>query len=81
MQKGEKVSVECKADGLPKPNIKWKSSNEQIFFGETLVLFSSEGLASSYECIADNGVDKPLTKLIHILMNGMYVSFLPLTDF
>lgn len=75
IQRGQKISVECKAEGFPKPTIKWKSSNEEIFFGEVLEVNSRQNFASNYMCEADNGVGKPLVKSIRILMNGMQKTF------
>lgn len=73
---GEEYSVECIADGLPKPNIKWISPSGKVIEGEVLDLgkvIANEkpgGQTLSYECVADNQVGDALRKSITISYNG-----------
>lgn len=72
MRKGQSISVVCKAEGFPKPVIKWKSLNSNtVFENEILQLTPAKLVDDKYECIADNGVGTPLTKLIRVLLNGL----------
>lgn len=70
MKSNELVSIDCKADGNPKPVVSWKSSDGEIFRDETLTLSPTKSKSIFYECIADNGIGKPLKKVIRILLNG-----------
>lgn len=75
LRMGEEYSVECVADGLPKPNIKWISSSGKIIEGEVLDLgkiIGNEKQASqtlAFECVADNQVGDALRKSITISYN------------
>lgn len=64
------IAVECKADGIPKPNVSWKSDAGDIFRGEILRIARRSFQATTYECIAENGVGPPLRKKIRVLING-----------
>lgn len=77
LRMGEEYSVECVADGLPKPNVKWISPSGKVIEGEVLDLgkvIANEkqgGQTLSYECVADNQVGDALRKSITISYNGM----------
>lgn len=65
------IDIECRAEGMPKPSIVWKSESNDIFRGEILRI-SKNSKDETYECIADNGVGDVLRKEIRILISGMY---------
>lgn len=73
---GEDYSVECLADGLPKPTIKWITPSGKTIESEVLdlgKLIKSEKHGRqtlSYECVADNGIGDALRKSITISYNG-----------
>lgn len=76
LRMGEDYSVECVADGLPKPAVKWITPSGKTVDGEVLDLGKlirhekSGRQASTYECIADNGIGDALRKTITISYNG-----------
>ena len=73
---GEDYSVECLADGLPKPAIKWVTPSGKTIDGEILdlgKLIKNEKNGQqtlSFECVADNGIGDALRKSITISYNG-----------
>ncbi|KAH9528840.1 hypothetical protein DERF_002756 [Dermatophagoides farinae] len=61
----ENVRMECKADGSPKPTIKWITSKGITIESEYLdVNKYRTANVDTYECVADNGVGEPLRKSI-----------------
>ncbi|KAL1124629.1 hypothetical protein AAG570_001253, partial [Ranatra chinensis] len=69
VKKGLSVTLECKADGNPKPTITWTRKNNILPSGEKSV----EGIsitieqanrhqAGIYQCTASNGVGQPATR-------------------
>ena len=74
------LKLECKASGSPLPSISWfkhAKPNRYVTSGSTLELFNIQPLSAGfYECVADNGVDKPLTKVFRISIHGnnIYIS-------
>ena len=68
------VKLECNASGSPVPEISWfklAKPNRLITSGSSLEFFSIQhASAGLYECVADNGIDKPLKKVIRITVNG-----------
>lgn len=73
---GEEYSVECLADGLPKPKIKWITPSGNTIENEVLDLSKlikneKNGRQTlQYECIADNGIGDALRKTITVSYNG-----------
>lgn len=73
--KNEGGKVECKADGSPKPTIKWITSKGVTIESEYLdVNKYRSGNIDNYECVADNGVGEPLRKAIKVSFMGKYIS-------
>ena len=73
--KNEGGTVECKADGSPKPNIKWITAKGITIESEYLdVNKYRSGNLDSYECIADNGVGEALRKTIKVSFMGKWLS-------
>ncbi|CAG2114160.1 unnamed protein product, partial [Medioppia subpectinata] len=67
---GDDVVVECLADGLPKPTVKWISSKGKVTTGEVLNLANFRTASSeTYECIADNGIGDSLRKTINVFFS------------
>lgn len=63
----ENVRMECKADGSPKPTIKWITSKGITIESEYLdVNKYRTANVDTYECVADNGVGEPLRKSIKV---------------
>ncbi|XP_075680880.1 cell adhesion molecule Dscam1-like isoform X4 [Dermatophagoides pteronyssinus] len=63
----ESFRLECKADGSPKPTIKWITSKGITIESEYLdVNKYRTANVDSYECLADNGVGEPLRKSIKV---------------
>lgn len=73
MSTAGEIRVECKAEGIPKPDIKWKSETGEIFHGEILTITHKNLQSKLLECIADNGIGRPLRKVIQVLINGMLI--------
>ncbi|XP_055939795.1 cell adhesion molecule Dscam2-like [Argiope bruennichi] len=80
-QEGENKVIQCEANGVPAPEIKWtygSTDRESIISGETssnikvlpngaLSLTKVEAsMQGSYTCIADNKFGTPLTKTIYV---------------
>lgn len=78
---GEEYSVECLADGLPKPKITWNTPSGKRIDNEVLnlnQLIKSEknGRQSlQFECVADNGIGDALRKTITVSYNGKFDLF------
>ncbi|KAI1290169.1 Hemicentin-1 [Halotydeus destructor] len=73
---GHDISLECSADGLPVPTIRWfrimESNKIEIFKGNQMRLSPvTQEDVGTYECVADNGIDEPLRKTIKVTVNGM----------
>ena len=72
---GSDVSIECRARGSPMPLISWfkyAKPSKFVRSGSTLELFNIQQPSSGlYECVADNGVDKPLKKVFRVTINGI----------
>ncbi|XP_054156620.1 cell adhesion molecule DSCAML1-like isoform X1 [Oppia nitens] len=70
VKSGDDVVVECIADGLPKPTVKWISSKGKVIPGEVLNLANFKvGSSEAYECIADNGIGDSLKKSINVFFS------------
>jgi len=71
---GTDVKIECKSSGSPLPTVSWfkhSKPNQFITSSSRLELYDIRYSSSGfYECIADNGIDKPLKKVIRITING-----------
>lgn len=69
--RNEARKLECKADGSPKPSIKWITSKGITVESEYLDVnkYRSANI-DSYECIADNGVGEALRKVIKVSFMG-----------
>ncbi|KAF7493498.1 Down syndrome cell adhesion molecule -like protein [Sarcoptes scabiei] len=63
----ERYRLECKADGSPKPTIKWITSKGITIESEYLDVdkYRTANI-DSYECVADNGVGEPLRKAVKV---------------
>ena len=68
LNKNDVVSLNCTADGNPRPNITWKkvSDDSQVSFPLTITGKQDEGL---YKCTADNGIGSPVTEEITITVH------------
>ena len=69
--RNENFKLECKADGSPKPIIKWITSKGITLESEYLDVnkYRSANI-DSYECLADNGVGEPLRKMVKVSFMG-----------
>lgn len=67
-KKGDKVSLECMADGNPTPSITWtkRSDNSPVSFPLTITGKVNNGL---YRCTAQNGVGSPVTEEVSIIVH------------
>lgn len=69
--RNEGGKLECRADGSPKPTIKWITSKGISIESEYLdVNKYRSGNIDTYECVADNGVGEPLRKSIKVSFMG-----------
>ncbi|XP_015751965.1 PREDICTED: hemicentin-1-like [Acropora digitifera] len=61
----DELSLNCSADGIPKPTISWTrlSDNTAVSMPLTISRGKDEEI---YRCTANNGVGKPLTEDVHI---------------
>ena len=59
------LTLNCSADGIPKPTITWTrlSDNTVVTMPLNIIRGKDEEI---YKCTANNGVGKPLTKDVHI---------------
>ena len=63
------LTLNCSADGIPKPTITWTRLSDKA--GVTMPLnVTGEKDKGSYRCTADNGVGKPLSKDIFVDVHG-----------
>ena len=74
MRIGEEYSLECLADGVPRPKIKWIGPNGRSIDSEVLDLSKEMrhnpiGASVQYECVAENGINDPLRKTITVSYN------------
>ncbi|XP_075586172.1 cell adhesion molecule Dscam1-like isoform X1 [Dermatophagoides farinae] len=75
LRMGEEYSVECLADGLPKPKINWitpsgKTIENEILDLSKLIKNEKNGRQTlTFECVADNGIGEALRKSITISYN------------
>ncbi|RWS09189.1 hemicentin-1-like protein, partial [Dinothrombium tinctorium] len=59
--------LKCSVFGVPPPKISWKRNDKTIENNaETLTVKGSVENSGKYECIADNGIDVPLTKSVQV---------------
>ena len=67
--------LECRADGSPKPTVKWITAKGATIESEYLDIHKYRtGNVDSYECVADNGVGEPLKKTVKVSFMGMSFS-------
>ena len=59
------LTLNCSADGKPKPTITWTRVSDNTVVYMPLKITGGKN-AESYRCTADNGVRKPLTKVVNI---------------
>ena len=84
---GEEYSVECLADGLPKPKINWitpsgKTVENEILDLSKLIKNEKNGRQTlTFECVADNGIGEALRKSITISYNGKRIRPKIFSDF
>ncbi|OTF83949.1 cell adhesion molecule-like protein, partial [Euroglyphus maynei] len=75
LRMGEEYSVECLADGLPKPKIKWitpsgKTIENEVLDLSKLIKNEKNGRQTlTFECVASNDIGEPLRKSITISYN------------
>lgn len=58
VNRSENVTLICKAEGNPKPNVTWKRLNDGRFTTFPLTITGKED-AGGYRCTAGNGVGDP----------------------
>lgn len=69
--KNEGYRLECRADGSPKPKIKWITPNGVTIESEYLDVNNyKRSNIENYECIADNEVGEPLRKVVKVSFMG-----------
>ena len=64
-----KLTLNCSADGQPKPTITWTRFSDNTVVTMPLNI-TGEKDKESYRCTADNGVGKPLTKDVFVDVQG-----------
>ena len=69
LNKGDRVSLNCTAEGNPTPTITWKkaSDNSPVSFPLTIIGKVNEGL---YRCTAQNGIGSPVSKDVSVIVHG-----------
>ena len=60
-----KLTLNCSADGIPKPTITWTRLSDNTFVTMPLNIIRGKN-KESYRCTADNGVENPLTMDVHM---------------
>ena len=65
VNKGDVLSLKCKADGTPAPNITWTrvADNSVVTFPLTITGKEDEG---AYRCTADNSFGSPAQKDVFV---------------
>ncbi|KAJ7323720.1 hypothetical protein OS493_031137 [Desmophyllum pertusum] len=68
LNKGDITSLNCTADGNPRPNITWTkvSDNSAVSFPLTITGKENEG---QYRCTAQNGVGHTVSKVVSIIVH------------
>jgi len=68
LNKGDRVTLNCTADGNPAPNITWTrlSDNSVVAFPLTITGKQDEG---DYRCTANNGIGNLVTRDISITVH------------
>ncbi|XP_067030309.1 uncharacterized protein [Acropora muricata] len=61
----DELTLNCSADGIPKPTITWTRLSDDTVVTMPLNI-TGEKDKGSYRCTADNGVGKPLTKDVFV---------------
>ena len=71
LNKRDSVSLNCTADGYPKPSVTWTkvSDNSPVSFPLTITGKENEGL---YRCTVNNGIGSPVTKEVNIIVHREY---------
>ena len=59
------LTLNCSADGKPKPTINWTRISDNTNISMPLKI-TGEKDKGSYRCTADNGVGKPLIKHVFV---------------
>ncbi|XP_078379819.1 hemicentin-1-like isoform X4 [Oculina patagonica] len=81
LNKEDTTSLNCTADGNPKPHITWikVSDNSSVSFPLAITGKENEGI---YRCTADNGIGSPVSKDVSIIVHypSSVVSFKNITD-
>ncbi|RWS05570.1 Down syndrome cell adhesion molecule-like protein Dscam2 [Dinothrombium tinctorium] len=68
---GEDIALYCEADGFPLPAIRWMKGDTELSNEKQLNLKRvSSSDSGSYKCIAENGHDTPLVKVISVTVFG-----------
>ncbi|RWS05573.1 Down syndrome cell adhesion molecule-like protein Dscam2 [Dinothrombium tinctorium] len=69
---GNDVEIECLAEGLPLPQIKWKKAQTYLPVSSKILKVVKANLEDDgeYECIADNGADNALSEKFRISVVG-----------
>ena len=63
------LTLNCSADGTPKPTITWRRVSDNAVVTMPLNI-TGEKDTGSYRCTADNGVGKPLSKDVFVDVHG-----------
>ena len=59
------LTLNCSADGKPKPTITWTRVSDNTYVSMPLNITGGKN-AESFRCTADNGIGKPLSKVVNI---------------
>jgi len=72
VNKGDEVTLNCRADGHPVPNVTWTrlSDNSSVTFPLTITGNQDEG---AYRCTADNGVGSPASRDVIISLPSKFL--------
>ncbi|KAK4873135.1 hypothetical protein RN001_015164 [Aquatica leii] len=64
---GKSLVLTCKAIGYPRPTVVWSKKGERLAEGNTLSIENvSHHDSGDYQCLADNHIEPPAHKFIHI---------------
>ena len=63
------LTLNCSADGKPKPTITWTRLSDNTVVTMPLNIIGEKD-TGSYRCTADNGVGKPLSKDVFVDVHG-----------
>ena len=73
---GLNVSLRCLSEGNPQPNFTWTSVSDNSVVTMPLINVRRQD-AGEYRCIADNGVGKPASETVWLIVQCEYLIIIP----